>query len=358
MIQASDGNLYGTTEFGGTNSNCPSGCGSIFKMTLDGALTTLHSFDGTNGRGPQAALVQGPDGNLYGTTSGGGLALGGCANGCGTIFQITTDGVFTNLHSFSGTDGRQPRRGLTLGRDGILYGTAFSGGSSFGTIFQITTNGVFTRLLAFNASNGGGPEGTLLEGKEDGVFYGTTEVGGDIGGRGTIYKLTISTNTSGTGSLVTLSPPLMTNILGASYTVIAMVTSNDVPRNGAVVNFSIISGPNVGKTRSTFTIAGQASFTYTGTNGPGTDIIRAASIGANATATNIWLAADTVGDGIPDWWRAQYFGGEGTTTNNQSCAFCDADDSGQNNYFKYIPASILPMPRQSSLSPSKTTPAK
>jgi uncharacterized repeat protein (TIGR03803 family) len=172
----------------------------------------------------------------------------------------------------------------------------------------------------------------------DGAFYGTTLVGGGTNGAGlgTVFKLTVSTNAS-TVSCV-LSPASATNIVGTAHTVTATVTSNGVARSGALVNFSVTAGPNTGQTGTATTSAsGQASFTYTNmTFIPGTDTIRATSLGATGTATKVWIAPDSVGDGIPDWWRAQYFGGNGTTTNNQSCAACDADGTGQNNLFKYV----------------------
>jgi uncharacterized repeat protein (TIGR03803 family) len=104
LIQATDGNFYGTTQYGGPNS-CPFeagndyGCGTIFKITPSGTLTTLHSFDGTDGLSPEAALVQGTDGNFYGTTYWGG-ADQACNLGCGTVFKITPGGTFTTLRSF------------------------------------------------------------------------------------------------------------------------------------------------------------------------------------------------------------------------------------------------------------------
>jgi hypothetical protein len=134
-----------------------------------------------------------------------------------------------------------------------------------------------------------------------------------------------------------LSPVLATNIVGSSHTIVATVTSNNVPRVGAIVTFAVDAGPNRGKSGSAITsISGQASFSYTGGTTPGLDRIRATVLGVTATATNVWIALDSVGDGIPDWWRAQYFGGTGTTTNSQSCASCDADGTGQNNLFKYV----------------------
>ena len=337
LLQASDGNFYGTTQFGGTNTNCMYGCGSVFKITPNGVMTTLHSFDGSDGKEPLAGLVEGSDGNLYGTTSGGPFAALNCSGGCGTVFMITTNGDFTNLHAFVGTDGRLPRGGLVQGSDGNFYGTASYGGASgVGTVFQITTNGTLTRLVSFGATTGAYPSAGLVQGS-DGDFYGTTQTGGGTNnGLGTVYKFTLQTNASATFSCV-LAPARATNMVGAVYTVIATVTSNGVARSGALVVFNVTAGPNVGQGGTATTSAsGQASFSYTGNTAPGIDTLRASSLGAIDTATNVWIAPDSVGDGIADWWRVQYFGGNGTTTNSQSCATCDADGTGQNNLFKYV----------------------
>ncbi|HXI85210.1 MAG TPA: choice-of-anchor tandem repeat GloVer-containing protein [Verrucomicrobiae bacterium] len=290
LIQGSDGNLYGTTQFGGTSSNCSSGCGTVFKMTTNGVLTILHSFDGSDGQQPLGDLVEGNDGNFYGTTSGSVLGALNCTNGCGTVFQITPDGVFTNLHAFTGPEGKLPKAGLALGSDSNFYGTASSGGAfGVGTVFQITTNGDLTKLVSFNALNGGDPVARLLLGP-DGAFYGTTEVGGSgTNALGTVFKLTISTNSSVTISCV-LSPALATNTVNTPNTVVATVTSNGVAKSGLHVNFSVL-GANAGQTGSATTSAGGlGTFTYTGTIA-GTDAIRAIAGGATGTATKVWIAA-------------------------------------------------------------------
>jgi uncharacterized repeat protein (TIGR03803 family) len=183
LIQASDGNLYGTTYLGGTN-----GAGAIFQMSTNGSFTALYSFTGGNdGANPSAGLVQAGDGFLYGTANSGGI------KGNGTIFQMSTDGVLTPLYSFTnGSDGANPNAGLIQGTDGYLYGTAGSGGSNgFGTIFQISTNGAFTPLYSFtNGIDGGNPFASLIQ-AGDGFLYGTTWDGGS-NGYGTVFQ--ISTN--------------------------------------------------------------------------------------------------------------------------------------------------------------------
>ncbi len=96
-----------------SSSAVPNGCGTVFKITASGMLTTLHSFDGADGDYPEAGLVQGTDGSFYGTTYSGGATSGNCPfEGCGTVFKITSGGALTTLHSFDGTDGEDPSSGL------------------------------------------------------------------------------------------------------------------------------------------------------------------------------------------------------------------------------------------------------
>jgi uncharacterized repeat protein (TIGR03803 family) len=187
LVQATDGNLYGTTSGGGANGNW----GTVFKITPGGTLTTLHSFDGTDGYGLKAGLIQATDGNFYGTTEGGG------ANGYGTVFKITAGGTLTTLHSFDGTDGTAPFAGLVQATDGNFYGTTEEGGANrYGTVFKITPSGTLTTLHSFDETDGAYPLAGLVQGT-DGNFYGTTEEGG-ANGDGTVFKITPS------GTLTTL----------------------------------------------------------------------------------------------------------------------------------------------------------
>ncbi|HEX4122847.1 MAG TPA: choice-of-anchor tandem repeat GloVer-containing protein [Verrucomicrobiae bacterium] len=176
LIQGKDGSFYGTTTEGGTNAY---GAGTVFKITTGGLFTTLHSFSSADGS-PIGGLVQANDGNLYGTISG----------GFGAIFRISTNGTFTRLHTFSGPDGLIPYAALILGSDGNLYGTTDSGGSNggYGTVFQMTTNGVVTTLHAFNGSDGSTPTAALVQ-ASDGSLYGTTTKG--AAGYGTIFRIVI-----------------------------------------------------------------------------------------------------------------------------------------------------------------------
>ena len=178
LMAANNGLLYGTTKFGGTHRQ-----GSVFSLTTNGLLTTIASFDRTNGSLPKAALIQGTDGNLYGTTPSGGT------NSAGNIFKMTLDGAITCLYSFTGdSDGATPYASLVQGTDGSFYGTAQEGGAnSYGTLFKITSNGVFTCLYSFaNGADGGSPINSLVQGA-DGNFYGMT-AGGALG-YGTAFRM-------------------------------------------------------------------------------------------------------------------------------------------------------------------------
>jgi uncharacterized repeat protein (TIGR03803 family) len=187
LIQGADGNFYGTAAIGGTNG----GYGTIFELATNGTFSSLHSFSGTNGgASPYAPLIRGSDGSFYGTTYGGGT------NGYGAIFQLTTNGAFNVRYSFTGTnDGGNPYGGLVQGTDGNFYGTTFFGGTNgFGAVFRFATNGTLTPLVSFGNTNGANPQAGLLPGA-DGNFYGTTWSGGaytnDTGvGYGTVFEVT------------------------------------------------------------------------------------------------------------------------------------------------------------------------
>jgi len=187
LIQAKDGNFYGTTSKGGAFN-----AGTVFRMTPAGTVTVLHTFGaGMDGLFPQAALIQATDGNFYGTTSQG----GGTAN-AGTVFRMTPAGDVTVLHAFAGgPDGRQPQAALIQATDGNFYGTTTYGGflsmglctAGCGTIFKMTPAGTVTVLHAFVHVNGGAYPLTLIQ-ATDGDFYGTT-VGDKLGGS-TAFKIT------------------------------------------------------------------------------------------------------------------------------------------------------------------------
>src|SRR5208283_4124834 len=165
LVQATNGEFYGTTFEGGAN-----GDGTVFKITPSGTLTTLHSFDNTDGSWIIAGLVQATNGDFYGTTFEGG-ASDNCRGGCGTIFKITPSGTLTTLHSFDNTDGSNPQAGLVQATNGKFYGTASGGGANdFGTVFKITPNGTLTTLHSFNFYTDGDPLAGLVQ-ATNGDFY-------------------------------------------------------------------------------------------------------------------------------------------------------------------------------------------
>lgn len=180
LTLATDGNFYGATCEGGTN-----GLGTIFKMTPSGVLTTLVSFNPALGYNPLASPLQGSDGGLYGTTSMGGT------NEAGMVFRVTTNGVLTTVASFGFASGYWPTASLTEGPEGGFYGTTSKGGlNSSGTAFQVATNGTLTTLASFGNTNGFNPGAGLLVGMDTNL-YGTT-ISGGTKGYGTVFKLTTS----------------------------------------------------------------------------------------------------------------------------------------------------------------------
>jgi uncharacterized repeat protein (TIGR03803 family) len=205
----SGGNFYGTTQLGGASN-----LGTIFVIAGNGDdFTSLHSFSGPDGEFPVAALAEGSDGNIYGTTSSGG------ANGDGTVFQFNiTSNTLTTLYSFCSsvncTDGKEPMGALVPATDGNLYGTTLSGGAhNRGTVFKITLGGALNVVYSFCSktsdricTDGSSPQAGIIQ-ANDGSFYGTTSLGGTAStactqaqknGCGTIFKLTSS------GALTTL----------------------------------------------------------------------------------------------------------------------------------------------------------
>ena len=234
LVQASDGNFYATTF---TNDDATR-YGVVFRVTPAGALTVLYTFAPPNGAYPEAPLIQGTDGNLYGTTSAGGpsnaplafkittgggfsvvadLTFGylpqtallqatdgnfyGVAPGKNLVFKMTPQGTVTTLYTFCSVntsiqcqDGTNPQGALIQGKDGNLYGTTGGGGSYFsngGTIFQLTLAGKLTTLYSFcpqfPCTDGMNPQGTLYQ-TSDGTLYGTTMSGG-TSNQGVVFSL-------------------------------------------------------------------------------------------------------------------------------------------------------------------------
>jgi uncharacterized repeat protein (TIGR03803 family) len=194
LVRDADGNLYGTTSWGGVTSTCDVdlgfGCGTVFKIDASGKETVLYSFTGKpDGESPEAGLVRDGQGNLYGTTNRGGMGNHGIA------FKLTPDGHETVLHRFGGgTDGVHPEAGLIRDADGNLYGTTQGGGAyGYGTVFELDPSGHETILHSFAGTDGENVVSGLLR-DADGNLYGTTLQGGNSSGGGTLFKLDPSGN--------------------------------------------------------------------------------------------------------------------------------------------------------------------
>ena len=274
LVEGTDGYLYGTTTSGGTGFLY----GSVFKITLNGALTTLHSFVSSDGSSPQGKLVQASDGNFYGTTTSGGNTQA-CSFGCGTVFKMTANGTFTSLHNFDGTDGSFVLAGLIQASDGNLYGTAGRGGNAqncntCGTIFKITTGGTLTTLHNFAGfpTEGSLPVGGLMQ-ASNGVFYGITEAGGSVGD-GSVFSLVIPTVTM---TAVTSSPNPSTG--GQQVTITATVSPSGPPSPTGTVGFTSNGTAISGCTAVTLS-SGEAQC-ITSSLGVGTDAIVATYSGDN-----------------------------------------------------------------------------
>jgi uncharacterized repeat protein (TIGR03803 family) len=245
LVQGTDGNLYGTTSAAGNPACSSGGCGTIFKITTTGTLTTLHSFDLTDGGNPSAGLIQATDGNFYGTTNIGGANNNLCMSGsCGTVFKLTPAGTLTTLHSFDLTDGGNPSAALIQATDGNFYGTTDVAQSSDGTVFKITPAGTLTTLHGFNFTDGYRPNALVQH--TNGTFYGTTAQGGIRNyhvcglGCGTIYSLSV-----GLGPFVETEPAsgnvgAAVNILGTNLT-----GATSVSFNGAAATFTVVSGSEI-----------------------------------------------------------------------------------------------------------------
>lgn len=179
LVQGFDAAMYGTTHDGGA-----AGAGTIFRLTRTGEFAVLHSFDPASGGGlhPTQCLTKGPDGNYYGATESGG------AFDQGTLYRMTPDGTVTTLFSFNtGASGQKPHGALTLGADGLLYGlTALGGDQLGGTLFSLSPDGAFEVLHSFGPGDGTQPMSNLLA-WPDGTLYGTCSQGGEFG-RGTVFK--------------------------------------------------------------------------------------------------------------------------------------------------------------------------
>ncbi len=260
LLQASDGNFYGTTVYGGAG-RCPNrsqggflGCGTIFRMTPAGAVTTLYSFpydtatsQAPNGAFPTAGLIQGSDGLLYGVAQDGGMLGCNGALGCGAAFRISMAGAFKRLHQFSPTNGEggRPLNHLVQAANGLLYGVANQGGiANEGTLFSMTTNGAVRLLHEFDytANNDGyAPAGALLVGHDGKTLYGTTTLGGPNG------------NSVGGGIIFSYADGVLTTL--HAFDNIQSSASGGAPFNGEAE----VAGPVLGRDGLIYGLSNQTS---------------------------------------------------------------------------------------------------
>lgn len=223
LILGSDGAFYGTTSDGAF------GCGTIFRMSPAGFVSTLHAFGWFDGCIPLGALLLADDGNFYGTTYSGG------SHEFGTVFQMTPSGKLTTLHNFDVFDGASPYAGLVQATNGKLYGTTNSGSfGNYGLIYSITKRGQFSVIQRFDRFHGDGPEGGLVQ-HTNGLLYGTTTFGG-LTNHGTVYTVDI-----GDGPFIKTVEPSGTvgvqiGILGSGFS-----SAVEVAFNGTPAVFSIVS---------------------------------------------------------------------------------------------------------------------
>jgi uncharacterized repeat protein (TIGR03803 family) len=196
LVADNKGNLYGSLTYGGDDSGCDeAGCGTVYKLAADGTEKTLYVFTGqSDGGNPFGSPIIDSQGNVYGTTNGGGLAA--CGGGCGTVYKVTPSGKETVLYNFCSDiqnsiclDGVFPQGSVIADKAGNLYGTTFGGGSlNWGTVFELAPDGTETVLYSFKGgADGGVPEAGLIA-DDKGNLYGTTTVGGSAG-YGTVFKV-------------------------------------------------------------------------------------------------------------------------------------------------------------------------
>jgi len=305
LVAASNGNLYGATLEGGSFDG--SGTGTFYQMTPAGVVTPLHTFEPAQVAGSSGAVIQGKNGNFYGTDIGGG-------NGAGTIYEVTPAGEVTVLYTFCSLtdckDGSTPYGAMIIGSDGNFYGTTYAGGTNTtecnagcGTLFKITPAGALTTIYNFcskaNCADGSQPEGGLLQ-DTNGTFYGTTYSGG-TNGLGTIYSLSVSTaqtpfvqplqKAANTGAKVTIvgnnltgATKVLFNGIAAAFTVISSTEITAiVPASATTGTITVVTPSGTLKTIVIFYVTPQIK-SFTPTSGP---------VGTEVTITGVSLTGTT-----------------------------------------------------------------
>jgi uncharacterized repeat protein (TIGR03803 family) len=275
LLMDSSGNLYGTTQDGGS-----SGDGSVFELAQgSGTITTLAAFNGANGRSPYAGLIMDGSGNLFGTT------LAGGASGYGTVFELAHgSSTITTLAAFNGSNGLEPHAPLLMDSSGNLYGTTEGSGPYPGTVFELAPGSdTLTTLAFFNGSNGKGPAGGLMM-DSSGNLYGTTMVGG-ASNDGMVFELS-----NGPSFAVSGFPSPSTAGTAGRFAVTALNADGTVNAGySGTVTFSSSDPQAVLPANYTFTTADQGMHSFTATlKTAGTQ-----SIAATDTANSSIVGSDT-----------------------------------------------------------------
>ena len=286
----------GPRQAGGAN-----GYGTVFKITPEGTLTTLHSFDGTDGFGPTAGLVEATNGNFYGTTAGD--PLGFCSDiSCGTVFKITASGTLTTLHSFNGTDGSTPMGGLLQATNGVFYGTTSNGGANNeGTVFSYSEGlGPFVATLPTSGSVGANVViiGNGLTGTTGVSFHGVAAAFQVISST----EITATVPAGATTGTVQVTKPHSTLQSNVAFQVTPQITFQ--PLSGPAGTEVTISGVGLSQTTAvsiagvnatSFTVVSDKQVTATVITGaPATGPIAIVTpSGTMASATNFTVSAAT-----------------------------------------------------------------